>query len=82
MTVNRKFDNNIRVSYSKTDVVDSVDKIEHPTLRESLRLLGIENGIEIVSISDIPSRGTGLGSSSTFVCSAPSQLQGRICKCC
>ena len=82
VTVNRKFDNNIRVSYSKTDVVDSVDKIEHPTLRESLRLLGIENGIEIVSISDIPSRGTGLGSSSTFVCSAPSQLQGRICKCC
>ena len=67
VTVNRKFDNNIRVSYSKTEIVDSVDKIEHPTVRESLRLLGIEDGIEIVSISDIPSRGTGLGSSSTFV---------------
>ena len=44
-----------------------MDKIEHPTVRESLRLLGIESGIEVVSISDIPSRGTGLGSSSTFL---------------
>ena len=67
VTVNRKFDNSIRISYSKTEIVDSVDRIEHPTIRESLRLLGIENGIEIVSISDIPSRGTGLGSSSTFL---------------
>ena len=67
VTVNRKFDSNIRISYSKTEIVDSVERIEHPTIRESLRLLGIENGIEIVSISDIPSQGTGLGSSSTFL---------------
>ena len=67
VTVNRKFDDNIRVSYSKTEIVDRVEKIEHPTVREALNLLGIEKGIEIVSISDIPSRGTGLGSSSTFV---------------
>ena len=67
VTVNRKFDDNIRVSYSKTEIVDSVEKIEHPTVREALNLLDIEKGIEIVSISDIPSRGTGLGSSSSFV---------------
>jgi D-glycero-alpha-D-manno-heptose-7-phosphate kinase len=67
VTVNRKFDNDIRVSYSKTEMVDSVERIEHPAVREALRLLGIDKGIEIVSISDIPSRGTGLGSSSTFV---------------
>ena len=67
VTVNRKFDNSIRVSYSKTEIVDSVDKIEHPSVRESLRLVGIEKGIEVVSISDIPSRGTGPGSSSTFL---------------
>ncbi len=67
VTVNRKFDSNIRISYSKTEIVDSVERIEHPTIRESLRLLGIENGIEIVSISDVPSQGTGLGSSSTFL---------------
>ncbi|MEL9914692.1 MAG: kinase [Thermoplasmatales archaeon] len=67
ITVNKKFDNSIRVSYSKTEIVDDVEKIEHPTVREALKLLGIENGIEIVSISDIPSKGTGLGSSSSFL---------------
>ena len=65
--VNRKFDDNIRVSYSKTEIVNSVEKIEHPTVRETLNLLDTEKGIEIVSISDILSRGTGLGSSSSFV---------------
>ena len=67
VTVNSKFDSNIRISYSKTEIVSSVDRIEHPTIRESLRLWGIENGIEILSISDILSRGTGLGSSSAFL---------------
>lgn len=67
ITVNKKFDSNIRVSYSKTEIVDSVDNIEHPSVREALKMLGIEGGIEILSISDIPSGGTGLGSSSTFI---------------
>jgi len=65
--VNRKFDSKIRISYSKTEIVDSVDMIEHPSVREALKLLNIDGGIEIVSISDIPSGGTGLGSSSTFL---------------
>lgn len=65
--VNKKFDSKIRVSYSVTEIVDHVDEIKHPTVREALKLLGINGGIEIVSISDIPSRGTGLGSSSTFI---------------
>ncbi|MCL5677933.1 MAG: kinase [Candidatus Thermoplasmatota archaeon] len=64
--VNRKFDDNIRVSYSKTEIVDSVEKLAHPLVREALKLLDIRKGIEIVSISDIPSEGTGLGSSSSF----------------
>ncbi len=67
VTVNKKFDNKIRVSYSVTEIVDNVDQIVHPSVREALRLLNIDGGIEIVSISDIPSRGTGLGSSSTFL---------------
>ena len=67
VTVNKKFDNKIRVSYSKTEIVDDVGSIEHPSVREALRYLGIEKGIEIVSISDIPSKGTGLGSSSSFL---------------
>ena len=66
VTVNRKFDNWIRVSYSKTEEVESVDLIEHKIVRASLNKLGIQGGVEITSIADIPSRGTGLGSSSSF----------------
>ena len=67
VTVNKKFDDKIRVSYSKTEIVDNINAIEHPSVKEALRLLDITKGIEVVSISDIPSRGTGLGSSSTFL---------------
>jgi D-glycero-alpha-D-manno-heptose-7-phosphate kinase len=66
VAVNKKFDDAIRVSYSKTEEVDSVDRIEHRIVRETLRLLKIPGGIEITSVADIPSRGTGLGSSSSF----------------
>ena len=67
VAVNKKFDSKIRLSYSVTEIVDTVDEIRHPSVREALKLLNIDGGVEIVSISDIPSRGTGLGSSSTFL---------------
>ena len=66
INVNKKFDNGIRVAYSKTEEVDSVFKIEHKIVRESLKYLNIKGGIEITSIADIPSNGSGLGSSSSF----------------
>ncbi len=66
VNVNKKFDDGIRVSYSRTEEVGSVDKIEHPIVRASLQKLNIPGGLEITSIADIPSRGTGLGSSSSF----------------
>lgn len=66
VTVSRKFDNNIRVSYSRTEEVDTVAEIQHPLVREALKQQGIDGGVEIVSVADIPSRGTGLGSSSSF----------------
>jgi len=66
ITVNPKFDNKIRASYSQTEIVDSIADLRHELIRESLRLLQIHGGIEITSISDIPSRGTGLGSSSSY----------------
>ncbi|HEU4327791.1 MAG TPA: GHMP kinase [Roseiflexaceae bacterium] len=66
ITVNRKFDRMIRASYSVTEIVDSVDELKHQLIREALRLLGLEGGIEITSISDVPSLGTGLGSSSAY----------------
>ena len=66
ITVNRKFDHKIRASYSVTEIVDSVDELKHELIREALSVVGLDSGIEITSISDIPSRGTGLGSSSTY----------------
>jgi D-glycero-alpha-D-manno-heptose-7-phosphate kinase len=66
ITVNKKFDHKIRASYSVTEIVDSLDELKHELIREALRLVGLDGGIEITSISDIPSQGTGLGSSSTY----------------
>lgn len=66
ITVNKKFDRKIRASYSLTEIVDRVDQLRHELIREALRLLELDGGIEITSISDIPSEGTGLGSSSTY----------------
>ena len=66
VTVSRKFDSAVRVSYSRTEEVAHAAEVEHPLVRESLALLGIEGGIEITSVADIPARGTGLWSSSSF----------------
>lgn len=66
ITVNPKFDQRIRASYSETETVSQVDDLKHELIRESLRVTGIDGAIEITSISDIPSRGTGLGSSSAY----------------
>ena len=66
ITVNRKFDEKIRVSYSKTEEAKSVARIKHPLVREGMKMLGINGGVEITSIADIPARGSGLGSSSSF----------------
>lgn len=66
IAVNPKFDGRIRLSYSLTEEVDAVDQIAHPLVREALRLLEIPGGIEIASMADIPSKGSGLGSSSSY----------------
>lgn len=66
ITVNKKFDNRIRIAYSRVEEPASVAKIRHPLVRESLKLTGIQGGIEIMSIADIPAKGTGLGSSSSY----------------
>lgn len=66
VNVNKKFDNGIRVSYSKTEEVAHVDQVEHPLVRAAMKYLNLDGGVEITTIADIPSRGTGLGSSSSF----------------
>jgi D-glycero-alpha-D-manno-heptose-7-phosphate kinase len=66
VTVNRKFDDRLRVSYSRTEEVSTADEVAHPIVRAVLQKLDIRGGLEITSIADIPAHGTGLGSSSAF----------------
>jgi len=66
VNVNQKFDDGIRVAYSKNEEVTSVAQVEHPLVRAAMKYVGLTGGIEITTIADIPSRGTGLGSSSSF----------------
>lgn len=65
ITVNKRFDDTLRLSYSKTEIVNALDAVQHPLFRETLRFAETHAGIECTSIADIPS-GTGLGSSSSF----------------
>lgn len=65
VVIKERFDKNIRVGYTKTEMVDSVDEIEHELVRECMRMTGITGGVEIATMADIPSQGSGLGSSST-----------------
>jgi len=63
--IKERFDDKIRIGYSRTEMVNSIEEIEHELVRECLRLTGIESGVEISTMADIPSEGSGLGSSSS-----------------
>lgn len=65
ITVSSRVEQNIKLNYSKTEIVDKVNDINHPLIREALKLTGIKDSIEVHSVAEIPS-GTGLGSSSVF----------------
>jgi D-glycero-alpha-D-manno-heptose-7-phosphate kinase len=65
VTLSPKFDGSIRAAYSTTENVEMVNDLQHDLIRETLARGGIQNGVEIHSIADIPC-GTGLGSSSAF----------------
>lgn len=60
-----RFEGDVRVSYSKTEIVDTAAEVEHELVREALRVAGVPRGVDIVTLADVPSHGTGLGSSST-----------------
>ena len=66
ISIHKKFFKNIRINYSTTEEVDDISKIDHPIVRETLKYLKINEAIEISSLADIPSRGSGLGSSSSY----------------
>ena len=64
--INERFDDRIYINYSKREAVDHPDEIEHDLIREALRLTGVTRGVEITTLTDIPSEGSGLGSSSSI----------------
>lgn len=65
VTVKQRFDKKIRIGYTRTELVDHVDEIEHELVRESLKITGVSEQIEINTMGDIPATGSGLGSSSS-----------------
>lgn len=66
IVVKGRFDDMIYINYSKKEIVDNVDNVEHDLVREAMKLTGVSQGIEVTSLADIPTTGTGLGSSSSF----------------
>lgn len=63
--ISRFYDHNFHIYYSKVERVESIDEIQHPSVRECLRFLNLKEGIEVVNSGDLPAR-AGLGSSSAF----------------
>lgn len=63
--VKERFDEKIYVNWTKKEIVDSVDEVEHELVREAMRKVGIDKGVEISFLSDVPGEGSGLGSSSS-----------------
>jgi D-glycero-alpha-D-manno-heptose-7-phosphate kinase len=65
----------IRVSYRITeDAKRSIDEIAHPTIREAMRLLRIPSGVQVITATQMPSQGTGIGSSSSCAVGALNAL--------
>jgi D-glycero-alpha-D-manno-heptose-7-phosphate kinase len=64
--INARYDSKIYVDYSRKEIVDSIDEIEHDLVREAARITGMTNGFEVAMMADIPSEGSGLGSSSSI----------------
>src|SRR5246127_1003503 len=62
--VKQRFDDDIYVNYSQKEIVSRVEDLEHELVREAMRMTGVASGVEITTLADIPSAGSGLGSSS------------------
>lgn len=64
--VKERFDDLIYINYSRKECVETVDEIQHDLMREAMRITGVAKGVEITTLADIPSSGSGLGSSSSI----------------
>jgi D-glycero-alpha-D-manno-heptose-7-phosphate kinase len=69
VTIKERFDDYLRIGYTRTEIVENIDEISHEIIREALRKTGVRKGVEIVTMGDIPA-GSGLGSSSTVTVGA------------
>jgi D-glycero-alpha-D-manno-heptose-7-phosphate kinase len=79
--IKKRFDQKLRVGYTRTEIVDDVSEIQHDLIREAFCVTGISKGVEITTMGDIPAQGSGLGSSSTVTVGALHAmyaLQGKI----
>ena len=67
--VRKRFDKKVYLKYSDNEVVDvnNINDIKHDFIRETLKFMNVNYGIEIINWADIPTKGTGLGSSSSFL---------------
>ena len=63
--VKQRFDDEIYVNYSRKEVVSRVEDLQHELVREAMHMTGVRGGVEITTLADIPSAGSGLGSSSS-----------------
>ena len=63
--VKERFDDKIYINYSVKEVVDDVSQVKHDLIREAMKKVGVKSGVEITTLADIPSEGSGLGSSSS-----------------
>lgn len=59
-----RFEGDLRIGYSRTEICDRVDDIEHDLVREALRRTGLSGGLDVLTLADVPGGGTGMGSSS------------------
>ena len=64
--LNKKHNDECRISYSKTENVENSYQLEHDIIREGLKFHGILSGVELSTLADIPSSGSGLASSSAL----------------
>ncbi len=64
--VKERFDDLIYVDYSQKEIVHNIDEIQHDLVREAAAKTGLKKGFEVMMLADIPSEGSGLGSSSSL----------------
>jgi D-glycero-alpha-D-manno-heptose-7-phosphate kinase len=67
VVVAQRFEGDVRVSYSQTEIVQTAREVQHELVREALRVTGLPRGLDVVTLADMPSHGTGLGSSSAVM---------------